>query len=67
MLAVDQLTEQERATLRCALELCLHHWQDYLALLLDGDIFNPPAEFKIHFETGKVLLAELNANNIPEF
>ncbi len=64
MLAVEQLTEQERATIRCALELCLHHWQDGLAILLDGGTLKA---FETYVKEGASMLAELNAKDIPTF
>jgi len=64
MLAVETLTEQERATLRCALELCLHHWRDGLACLLDGGTLK---KFETYLKTGTALLKKLNSKDVPTF
>ena len=71
MLAVEQLTQNERTMLRCALKLCIHHWGDGLAVLIDtGDLnkvdryLQSQAEFR---ETATAMLDHLVKNDIPEF
>lgn len=71
MLAVEQLTQGERAMLRCALKLCIHHWGDGLAVLIDtGDLnkvdryLNSQADFR---NTATAMLKHLVENDVPEF